>query len=115
MVSKKSANSSEKVALKVELRTIFGKKLNKVRKQGFVPGNIYGPDFKSQSISVLQKDLVKTYKKVGETGVVYLSLDKDNIPVLIKTLQEHPVSGFLLHVDFRKIDLRSEERRVGKE
>ena len=105
MVSKKSANSSEKVALKVELRTIFGKKLNKVRKQGFVPGNIYGPDFKSQSISVLQKDLVKTYKKVGETGVVYLSLDKDNIPVLIKTLQEHPVSGFLLHVDFRKIDL----------
>ena len=102
---KKSANSSEKTLLKVELRQVFGKKLNKIRRQGFVPGNIYGPDFKSQSVSVLQKDLVKTYRKVGETGVVYLSLDKDNVPVLIKTLQEHPVSGFLLHVDFRKIDL----------
>jgi len=105
MKNKKSANSSEKVLLKVELRQVFGKKLNKIRKQGFVPGNVYGPDFKSQSISVLQKDLVKTYKKVGETGVVYLSLDKDNIPVLIKTIQKHPVSGFLLHIDFRKIDL----------
>lgn len=105
MKNKKTANSSEKVSLKVELRQVFGKKLNKIRKQGFVPGNIYGPDFKSQSVSVLQKDLIKTYKKVGETGVVYLSLDKDNIPVLIKTIQKHPVSGFLLHIDFRKIDL----------
>jgi len=102
---KKSANSSKKVSLKVELRQIFGKKLNKIRKQGLVPGNVYGPDFKSQSVSVLQKDLIKTYKKVGETGVVYLLLDDDNIPVLIKTIQKHPVSGFLLHIDFRKIDL----------
>ena len=102
---KKSANSSEKVFLKVELRQVFGKKLSKIRKQGLVPGNVYGPDFKSQSVSILQKDLIKTYKKVGETGVVYLSLDKDNIPVLIKTIQKHPVSGFLLHIDFRKIYL----------
>jgi large subunit ribosomal protein L25 len=102
---KKSTHSSEKTFLKVESRQIFGKKLNKIRRQGLVPGNIYGPDFKSQSVSVHQKDLIKIYKKVGETGVVYLSLDKDNIPVLIKTIQKHPVSGFLLHIDFRKIDL----------
>lgn len=102
---KKSANSTDKVSLKVEPRQIFGKKLNKIRRQGLVPGNVYGPDFKSQSVSVSQKDLVRTYKKVGETGVVYLSLDKENIPVLIKTVQKHPVSGFLLHIDFRKIDL----------
>lgn len=105
MKNKKSSYSSEKVSLKVESRQVFGKKLTKIRRQGFVPGNIYGPDFKSQSVSVLQKDFLKTYKKVGETGVIYLSLDKDNIPVLIKMIQKHPVSGFLLHIDFRKIDL----------
>lgn len=105
MKDKKSANVSIKVSLKVEPRQIFGKKLNKIRRSGLVPGNIYGPDFKSQSVSVLYKDLVKTYKKVGETGVVYLALDKENIPVLIKTIQKHPVSGSLLHIDFRKIDL----------
>ena len=91
--------------MKAELRTVFGKKLNKVRKQGLVPSNIFGPDFKSKSISVVYKDFVKTYKKVGETGVVYLSLDKENIPVLIKSIQKHPLSSLLLHVDFRKIDL----------
>lgn len=102
---KKSLNSSEKVSLKVESRTVFGKKLNKIRKQGFVPGNIYGPDFKSKSISIIYKDLVKTYKIVGETGVVYLVLDKEKIPVLIKSIQKHPLSSSLLHIDFRKIDL----------
>ena len=101
---KKSQSSSEKVSLKAELRKVFGKKLNKVRKQGLVPGNIFGPDFKSQSISVVYKDLVKIYKAVGETGIVYISLEKDSIPVLIKTIQRHPLSSSLLHIDFRKID-----------
>ncbi|PJA55207.1 50S ribosomal protein L25, partial [Candidatus Roizmanbacteria bacterium CG_4_9_14_3_um_filter_33_18] len=105
MKGKKSHSSTDKVSLKAELRTIFGKKLNKVRKQGLVPGNIFGPDFKSKSISVVYKDLVKTYKMVGETGIVYISLDKENIPVLIKTIQKHPLSSSLLHIDFRKIDL----------
>lgn len=105
MKSKKSHSSTDKVSLKAELRTIFGKKLNKVRKQGLVPCNIFGPDFKSKSISVVYKDLVKTYKIVGETGIVYISLDKENIPVLIKTIQKHPLSSSLLHIDFRKIDL----------
>ncbi|MFA6532953.1 MAG: 50S ribosomal protein L25 [Patescibacteria group bacterium] len=102
---KKSNVSSGKVSLKAESRTVFGKKLNKVRKQGLVPGNIFGPDFKSKSISVVYKELVKTYKQVGETGIVYITVDKENIPVLIKTIQKHPLSSSLLHVDFRKIDL----------
>ena len=105
MKGKKSQSSTDKVSLKADLRTVFGKKLNKIRKQGFVPGNIFGPDFKSRSISVVYKELVKIYKIVGETGIVYISLDKENIPVLIKTVQRHPLSSSLLHVDFRKIDL----------
>jgi len=102
---KKSLSSTDKVSLKAELRNVFGKKLNKIRRQGLVPGNIFGPDFKSKSISIVYKDLVKTYKKVGETGIVYLALDKENIPVLIKTIQKHPITSSLLHIDFRKIDL----------
>lgn len=105
MASKKSHSSSEKVSLKAEVRAVFGKKLNKVRKQGLIPSNVFGPDFKSKTISVVYKDFVKTYKIVGETGIVYLTIDKENIPVLIKNIQKHPLSSTLLHVDFRKIDL----------
>jgi len=102
---KKSHASTDKVSLKVESRTVFGKKLNKVRKQGLAPANIYGPDFKSKAISVVYKDLIKTYRVVGKTGVVYLSLDKENIPALITSVQKHPLTRSFIHVDFRKIDL----------
>jgi len=102
---KKSHASTDKVSLKVELRTVFGKKLSKVRKQGLAPANIYGTDFKSKAISVVYKDLIKTYRVVGKTGVVYLTLDKENIPVLITSVQKHPLTRSFIHVDFRKIDL----------
>lgn len=102
---KKSHASTDKVSLKVELRTVFGKKLNKVRKQGLAPANIYGTGFKSKAISVVYKDLIKTYRIVGKTGVVYLNLDKENIPVLITSVQKHPLTRSFIHVDFRKIDL----------
>jgi len=102
---KKMTKLSDKQVLKVENRILFGKKIKKLRKQGIVPSNIFGPEFKSTSISVDKKEFIKIYRVVRETGVVYLLLGKEEIPCLIKHLQKHPVTDVLLHVDFRKIDL----------
>jgi len=94
-----------KLILAVTKREVFGKKLKKIRKQGMLPANIFGPDFKSTAVNVDLKDFIKMNKTAGETAVVYLDLDKKEIPVLIKFIQKHPVDDNLLHVDFRKIDL----------
>lgn len=102
---KKLTKSLDKQVLKVEARTLLGKKIKKLRKQGIVPANIFGPEFKSISISVDKKEFIKIYRVARETGVVYLSLGKEEIPCLIKHLQKHPVTDVLLHIDFRKIDL----------
>ena len=98
--------TSEKTSLEVVKRELFGKKLHRLRKTGFTPANIFGPDFKSVSVSVVEKKFFDVYKIAEETGVVYINYEKDEIPVLIKNLQFHPVSGKLLHIDFRKIDLK---------
>ncbi len=102
----KKSNASEKLLLDVHARTVFGKKLKKYRIQGFIPGNIFGPEYKSHSIGIQYKDFVKTYKVAKETGIVYLHLDKEEVPVLIKLVQHHPVNDTIVHVDFRKIDLK---------
>lgn len=99
-------NVSDKTTLSVQSRNVFGKKLRKYRIQGQLPANIFGPDFKSISIGTSYKDFIKAYKVAHETGIVYLQLDKDEIPVLIKLVQKHPVNDNILHVDFRKIDLK---------
>jgi len=98
--------TSDKLILSTTARTVFGKKLNKIRKEGFIPANIYGPEFKSQAISVNFKDFLKSYRLAKETAVIYLNLDKNEIPVLIKHVQRHPVGDQILHIDFRKIDLK---------
>ena len=104
-MAKSPKTSQEKTVLTAEMRTITGKKVNALRKQGMVPANVFGPNFDSKSITVTLKDFTAAYKVAHETGIVYVNVDKDSIPTLIKDIQKHPVTGFILHVDFRKIDL----------
>ena len=104
--AKNQSTASNKVELSVELRTILGKKVRAMRREGKIPANIFGVDYESKSITVPSVDFTKAFKIAKETGIVYLNLEKDSIPTLIKLVQRHPVSHDILHVDFRKIDLK---------
>lgn len=101
----KKNKSDDKLYLKVTKREVFGKKLKKLRKDGLLPGNIFGEEFKSQAVAVPIKDFLHTYKKAHETHVVYLMLASAEIPVLMQNLQKHPITDTLLHIDFRKVNL----------
>lgn len=102
---KKTTSKEDHLALTASIRKIVGKKVSKLRKEGMVPANIYGVDFKSTSISLPVKEFIKVYRNARETGIVYTKLDNKELPVLIKNVQKHPVTEAILHVDLRKIDL----------
>lgn len=89
----------------VEKRDITGKKVKRLRSQGIIPGNIFGTNFKSISISFNEKDFKKNYKTMKTIPFFYLKLDKNEYPAIIHRIQTHPVINKLLHVDFRKVDL----------
>lgn len=90
--------------LAVTKRKITGKKVKQLRRDGILPANIYGKDFKSVSVQVPLKDFEKVYKEAGETGVVDIDLDTKTIPVLIHSVHEDYL-GNLLHADFYKVNL----------
>lgn len=96
---------SENITLNAEKREVFGKKLTGLRAEHKVPGNIYGRDFTSTAVTIDGKELLKTYHVAGETQVLHLILDKQDLPVLISQIQLDPTSDSILHVDFKKIDL----------
>lgn len=99
---------ADKLTINATKREVLGKQVKKLRREGFVPANIYGKDFNSAAITLTLNDFTRIYNEAGETGVVYVSIeggDKD-IPTLIKRVQTHPVNDFILHVDFRKINLK---------
>jgi large subunit ribosomal protein L25 len=102
----KNTDHKEKIELQVEKRDKVGKVNKQLRKNGIVPGNIYGADFTPVAVSVNVKEFGQVYKKAGETGIVYVQVGSDSIPTLITNLQYHPVTNQLLHIDFRKVNLR---------
>jgi large subunit ribosomal protein L25 len=93
-----------------EPRTIVGKKVKLLRKEGVLPANIYGHDVKSEAVQVPAEEFEKVYKQTGETGLVELTVkgNKTSHHVLISNPQVHPVTGAYLHVDFHEVSLKEE-------
>lgn len=97
---------SEKISLNVEPRSVNGRKVKSLRRQGIIPANVFGKKVKSFPVQVDAKIFAKMYESAGETSLIYLNLpDKKQHPVLITNLQKHPVTGDILHIDFRQVVL----------
>ncbi len=98
--------SMKKYKLSAEKRTVLGRKVKKIRKEGSLPANIYGKKVKSQAVVVKEKEFAKVFKEAGETSIIELMLGKVKKPVLIHNVQTDPVSDMPLHVDFHQVDLK---------
>ncbi len=92
--------------LTVEKRTIAGKQVKKLRREGILPANVYGKDIKSQSVQLPLKTFKEMFKKVHETGLVDIEFDGESLPVLIHNVQFNPRTQEPLHADFYKVNLK---------
>ena len=96
---------AEKHKLNSTPRTLFGRKVKRLRRQGLIPANIFGKKVKSRAVQVDLKDFAKLFQAAGETSLIDLTFDKQTKPVLIKNVQLDPVTNLPLHVDFHQVDL----------
>jgi large subunit ribosomal protein L25 len=101
-----------RIPLKAEERDILGKKVNKLRKQGVIPGHVFGKKLETEHVSVKEVDFIKVLKEAGETGLVDLRIGEEKVrPVLIRQVQVDPVLGKMLNIDFYQVNL-SEKTKV---
>ncbi len=98
--------------LNVETRTDTSSQANKrLRKAGYLPGNIYGKDMDSIAVSIKKDELRKNIKKYGRSAVFELLLDgKQKYNVMVKDVQLTHVSHDFMHVDFHSISLSEETK-----
>lgn len=95
------------VALNAENRTILGRKVKFLRKEGKIPAHVFGHKVKTVHVSVDQKDFAKTYNQVGETGLISLKIkDGEEKPVLIRNTQFDPITDKIIHIDFYQVNLK---------
>ncbi len=96
----------DKIRLLAKKRTVLGRKVKNLRKEGVLPGSLYGKGIKSVPVQVGYGDFEKVFKEAGETQLVYLSLEKEEVPVLIHNVQKDPLRENFLHADFMKVNLK---------
>lgn len=96
-----------RIKVEVESREGLGtNQAKKLRKKDIIPGIIYGSDTDPISISVDRRTLEKVYKEAGESTLIDLTLDGENVPVIIKEIQKHPYKNEYLHVDFHQLNMK---------
>ncbi len=80
------------------------KKVRKLRKEGKVPGVIYGHGEKTRLIYVEEEELKKLLSSIhSESSVVTVKLNGEELPSLIKEVQRDIFTGRVIHIDFHHL------------
>lgn len=89
--------------LKAKKREIFGKKTKNLRKQDLIPGEVYGRGLDNRHIQVPTKEFKKIYEKAGEHAVFELDIENEKIPVIVKNVHKHFLTGNILSFDLHQV------------
>jgi large subunit ribosomal protein L25 len=94
------------ITLNATSREVTGKQVKALRRQGVIPGVVYGPMSENPiSVQIEWQKLRPALKEAGGTGLIDLQIDGQAINVLVRSVQRHPVRRDVLHVDFYAVDV----------
>jgi large subunit ribosomal protein L25 len=100
---------AQQVKLKAEKRTVIGRNaIKKIKKEGLVPGVIYGSQAEPIALQVESRALTNVLAHASNEHVlVELEITEagqsSNRLALIQEVQHHPLKRQLLHVDFHAV------------
>jgi len=97
---------AEAVKLAVRTRTVLGKKSERLRRQGILPGVVFGGHKDSIPVETDAHAFELGFRRWGSTTLLSLEgLDGDGTPALIHDVSRDPVTGRLMHIDFERVSL----------
>lgn len=100
----------EKIVLKAEKRNVVGKQVKALRREGKLPGVIYGRHVEPISISLEAHSTGLAMAKLTSSSLVTINLDGKEYPALVRDRQRDYIKGNLTHVDFLAVDLNEKIR-----
>ena len=101
--------SNARASLVAEHREITGKKVAQLRAAGRLPAVVYGHGEGSTNVTVDAHDFEQLRRRSGANALVDLSIDGDKArPVLVHSVQVHPVNRRTLHVDLFLVRMTEE-------
>ena len=95
-----------KIILNAEPRTVTGKQVRQLRREGKLPAVIYGSKIDSKAITLDLRGASKILSGATSSSLVTIVLDGKEYPSLVREKQIDFILGTLKHVDFLAVSLK---------
>lgn len=102
----------EKTVLNATRRTVTGKKVGALRREGKIPAIMYGHGFEPTPIMLELHETTLALRGVSGSSLVNVNLNGEEHAALIREKQLDVIRGTLLHIDFQVVSLK-EKLRTG--
>jgi large subunit ribosomal protein L25 len=97
---------AEQIKLQVQKRTVLGKAVKQLRRQGVIPANLTGRQCEPTAIQVERLALERFMKDHGRTTLIKMAIPGTaEQTAMIAHVQREPVSGKIQHVDFLQVEM----------
>ena len=100
----------ERVVINALPRKVTGKKVGILRREGKLPGVIYGHNVESTPIVMDLKATTKILSSITGSSIVTVNVDGKESAAIVREKQRDFIRGTLLHVDFQVISLTEKIR-----
>ena len=102
--------AKEEVLINAEKRNVVGKQVKALRRQGILPGVIYGRHIEAFPIQMDAHNAALILDKLTASSLITIDVDGEKFSVLMRDRQRDVIFGDLLHVDFLVVSLTEKLR-----
>jgi large subunit ribosomal protein L25 len=94
---------AEMLVLEATKRTVIGKHVRHLRRNGIIPGVLYGPEFEPVQVQMPWVELRAALLAAGGSQIIELKVDGEPYTALVRNVQRRPLRSEVLHVDFYRV------------
>jgi large subunit ribosomal protein L25 len=100
----------EEILLNAESRDVIGKQVKALRRQGKLPGILYGRSMQPTPIMMDLRDATRTLVQLAPSALVTVVMAGEKHLALVREKQRDFIRGTLKHVDFQTVSMKEKLR-----
>jgi len=100
----------EKVVINAEKRDVVGKKVGSLRRQGLIPGVMYGHNEPPFPITMNAREIERVINNLRSSSIVTVKVNGESHQALIREKQKDYIRNQIIHIDFQILSLKEKIR-----
>ncbi len=100
----------EQVVINAAPRTVIGKQVKQLRRQGLVPGILYGYGIEPMPLQFEAKELERVVRQAGSSTLVQVIVEGKPYTAVVRDVQRDAIKRYIKHVDFQALSMTEKVR-----